>query len=202
MYAICFSRRVEEGTKPCDEPKFVIFYNMLIAIFQLFCFHCNWENPSVEVRKMGTMASITQKCNHCGKPYKWKSEPSMSGRHPAGNVMLNFSILTSSAKLSQALLMFKHMGLSVISLRTYFYHQKKFHFPSVLHHWETQQLSLLDEVKNVKEPQWSGDGRFDSMGHSAKYGVYTMYSNSTSKLVHFELLQVLLLVFFVLRYLN
>ena len=37
---------------------------------------------------------------------------------------------------------------------------------------------------------WSGDGRFDLMGHSAKYGVYTMYNNSISKLVHFELLQV------------
>ena len=152
---------------------------MLIAIFQLFCFHCKWDNPSVEVRKIGTMASVTQICNHCGKCYKWKSQPSMFG-----------SILASGAKISQTLLMFKHMGLSVISLRTYFYHQKKFHFPSVLHHWETKQSSLLDEVKSVEEPQWSGDGRFDSMGHSAKYGVYTMYSNSTSKLVHFELLQV------------
>ena len=35
-----------------------------------------------------------------------------------------------------------------------------------------------------------GDGRFDSVGHNAKYGTYTMYSNSISKLVHFELVQV------------
>ena len=28
------------------------------------------------------------------------------------------------------------------------------------------------------------------MGHSAKYGVYTMFCNNVSKLVHFELLQV------------
>ena len=37
---------------------------------------------------------------------------------------------------------------------------------------------------------WSGDGRFDSMGHSAKYGVYTMFCNTILKVVHFELLQV------------
>ena len=53
-----FPYRVEEGTQPCDEPKFVILYNMLIAIFQLFCFHYKWDNPSVEVPKIGTMASV------------------------------------------------------------------------------------------------------------------------------------------------
>ena len=37
---------------------------------------------------------------------------------------------------------------------------------------------------------WSGDGRFDSMGHSAKYGAYTMFCNTILKVVHFELLQV------------
>ena len=163
-YIIAVFLSVEEETKICDEPKFVIFYKMVVEIFQLY-------NPSVEVCEIGTMASVTQICNHCGRIYKWKSQPSMFGRHPAGNVMLSFGILTSGAKIRQVLLMFKHMGLSVISLRTYFYHQKKFHFPVLLHHWETQQSSLLDKVKDVAEPQWSGDDRFDSMGHSAKYGV-------------------------------
>ena len=36
----------------------------------------------------------------------------------------------------------------------------------------------------------SGDVRFDSMGHNAKYGTYTMFCNTISKLVHFELVQV------------
>lgn len=168
----------------------MIFYNMLVAIFQHFCFHCKWDKPSVEVHRIGTMASVIQKCNHCGKVYCWKSQPSMFTKHPAGNIMLSFGIMASGAKISQTLLMFKHMGLSAISPRTYYYHQKRFHFPSVLHHWETYQASLLGELKEIEKPAWSGDGRFDSMGHSAKYGVYTMYSNSISKLVHFELFQV------------
>ena len=37
---------------------------------------------------------------------------------------------------------------------------------------------------------WSGDGWFDSMGHSAKFGVYTMFCNTILKVAHFELLQV------------
>lgn len=46
-------------------------------------------------------------------------------------------------------------------------------------------------MKSDKDSQsWSGDGRFDSMGHGATYGGYTMCNNTTSKLVHFELLQV------------
>ena len=51
VHYLWFSHRMEEGPKPCDEPKFVIFYNMLVAIFQLFCFHCKCNNPSIEVCK-------------------------------------------------------------------------------------------------------------------------------------------------------
>ena len=45
-------------------------------------------------------------------------------------------------------------------------------------------------VKDMKDVVWSGDGRFDSMGHLAKYGAYTMFSTSIMKVVHFELVQV------------
>ena len=69
---------VAEGTKPADEPKFVIFYNLLVAIFQLFCFHCKWDSPSVEVHKIGTMANVIQRCDHCGRVYRWEK--------PANNV--------------------------------------------------------------------------------------------------------------------
>ena len=42
----------------------------------------------------------------------------------------------------------------------------------------------------MKEMVWSGDGRFDSMGHSAKYGAYAMFCSTIMKVVNFELLQV------------
>ena len=51
---------------------------------------------------------------------------------------------------------------------------------------------MINQLRQVEDAQWSGDGRFDSMGHNAEYGVYTMFSNSISKLVHFELLQVII----------
>ena len=49
---------------------------------------------------------------------------------------------------------------------------------------------MIDLLKNVSENKWSGDGRFDSMGHSAKYGTYTMFSSGISKLLCFKVFQV------------
>ena len=53
-----------------------------------------------------------------------------------------------------------------------------------------KQPSLPCKIKNMKNAAWRGDGRFDSMRHSAKFGVYTMFCNTILQEVHFELLQV------------
>ena len=34
---------------------------------------------------------------------------------------------------------------------------------------EIPTFSLLAEINNLESVTWSGDGRYDSMGHSAKY---------------------------------
>lgn len=69
-------------------------------------------------------------------------------------------------------------------------HQKNFLFPVILNYWEQYRASLVEKLKNMANVVWSGDGRFDSMGHSAKYSAYTMFCNTILKVVHFELLQV------------
>ena len=48
---------------------------------------------------------------------------------------------------------------------------------------------MIEQLRRSKDVVWSGDGRFDSTGHSAKYGLYTMFCCTTLKIVHFELLQ-------------
>ena len=157
----------------------------------MFCFYCKKYKPSVEVRRNGSMAIVIQTCDTCGKSkqFKWISQPMMFGKFPAGNLMMSFAILMSGVNISQVMLMFKHMGLAAISMRTYFVHQRKFLFPSVLKYWEGYRSQLIEQLSDVNDTEWSGDGRFDSMGHNAKYGVYTMFCNSISKLVHFELMQ-------------
>ena len=82
------------------------------------------------------------------------------------------------------------MGLSAYNARTFFFHQKNFLFPAVLSYWERYQAALVEKIKNIKDAVWSADGRFHSMGHSAKFGVYVLFCNTILKVVHFELLQV------------
>ena len=96
----------------------------------------------------------------------------------------------SGVRISQILLAFKHMGLRAISPRTFFYQQRKFLFPSSLMQWRKYQAKFFEDLKKNDNVEWSGDGRFDAMGHNAKYGMYTIFCNTISKLVHFELLQV------------
>ena len=140
------------------------------------------------------MVSIIQSCGKCGpQAFTWKSQPLVLGRYPAGNVMLSFGILMAGASVGKILLVLKHMGLCAYSARTYFLHQSRFLFPSILSYWESYRNKLLEELKG-KELVWSGDGRFDSMGHSAKYGVYTMLCCTVSKIVHFELCQVCIVI--------
>lgn len=112
-------------------------------------------------------------------------------KYPAGNMLLSFTILMAGASVSKIFLVFKHMNrLCMYDIRTYFIHQDKLLFPVVLSYWESYRSTLLNQVKDMKDVVWSGDGRYDSMGHSAKFGVYTVFCCTLMKIVHFELLQV------------
>jgi solute carrier family 8 (sodium/calcium exchanger) len=128
----------------------------------------------------------------CGEnAFQWRSQPLILGRYPAGNILLSFSVLMAGASISKISLVFKHMGLYMFAVRTFFKHQKRFLFPAVLYHWENYQGTLLSKLRGINDIVWNGDGRFDSMGHSAKYGAYSIFCCTLMKIIHFELLQVI-----------
>ncbi|XP_015779720.1 PREDICTED: uncharacterized protein LOC107357593 [Acropora digitifera] len=134
--------KVAPGTPCQDEPKFIVFYSALMTVFSLFCFICKTNNPKVSMDSCGTMVTVTQHCQSCKKNFKWRSQPFILGRYPAGNVLLSFAVLMAGASISKVLLVFKHMGISVYESRTFFYHQSRFLFPTILKYWETYQASL------------------------------------------------------------
>ena len=173
-----------------DEKKFIVFESMLISLFTMFCFKCHHEKPMIEMSTQGTMVKIVQNCQKCKDSFTWSSQPLLRGRHPAGNIILSFATLAAGASISKVLLLLRHMGVACYKARTFFRHQKKFLFPAILSHWEHYQEQMFASLRPAKNLAWSGDGRFDSMGHSAKYGVYSMLCSSRSKILHFELLQV------------
>ena len=183
--------RVEPGTPSYNEQKFIVFFSMLLSLFTMVCFKCKKSKPAATMKQRGTMVIVSQHCPKCGEnAFHWRSQPLIFGNYPAGNILLSFGVLMAEASISKILLVFRHMGLSAYCPRTFFVHQNSFLFPIILSYWERYRASLIAQLKNVAGVVWSGDGRFDSMGHSAKYGVYTMFCNTILKVVHFELLQV------------
>ena len=64
-------------------------------------------------------------------------------------------------------------------------------FPTISLYWVKYQAKLLEKVKAIQGGiVLAGDGRHDSMGHSAKFGAYTMFRCTLPMIIHFALIQV------------
>ena len=110
---------------------------MLQSLFLMFCFQYKFAKPKVVMKQTGTMVTVFQYCSHCeGNPFTWRSQPYhlLFERYPAENVLPSFAALLAGASISKVLLVFRHMGISMYNIWTYFIHQKKFLFPAILHH--------------------------------------------------------------------
>ena len=183
--------RVDSATPAYEEPKFIVFYTMLLQLFTIFCFKCKESGPTAKMKQNGTLVTVEQSCSRCRDVFVWNSQPPpLLGRYPLGNILLSFSVLMAGASIHKVLLVFRHLGLHAYSARTFFRHQKSSLFPVILHYWESYQANLVSKIKQLKDVAWTGDGRFDSVGHSAKYGVYSLFCTTIMKIVHFELVQV------------
>jgi hypothetical protein len=55
---------------------------------------------------------------------------------------------------------------------------------------EKNREGLIQELKNHGDLVVAGDGRHDSMGHSAKYCAYTVFCCTVPFIIHFALVQV------------
>ena len=58
-------------------------------------------------------------------------------------------------------------------------------------YWNNYQKRIFTELKTSRKGiVVSGDGRHDSMGHSAKYCAYTIFCCSSPLIIHFDIIQV------------
>ena len=69
--------RVDSDTPGYDEPKFIMFYSMLLQLFTMFCFNCKGNSPKARMRQCGTLVKVTQTCSQCNQEYSWKSQPTV-----------------------------------------------------------------------------------------------------------------------------
>ena len=154
--------RVDKDTNCKDEPKFLVFYSRLLALFSLFCFNCKEDNSNVKRKSNGTMVTVCQDCKNCGSNckednsnvkrksngtmvtvcldckscgsngFQWRSQSLVLGRYPAGNILLSYVIRMAGGSVAKVLLVCRHIGLAVYSVRTFFVYQAKFLFPVIL----------------------------------------------------------------------
>ena len=99
------------------------------------------------------------------------------------------AVLCAGASIEKVLTVFQHMGVLVYNEPTYYYRQRHPLIPTVVSFWRIYQKKILDTLKG-KEVVLAGDGRHDSMGHSAKFGTCTVFCCTVSLIIHGVLGQV------------
>ncbi|KAM7429649.1 hypothetical protein ABFA07_019532 [Porites harrisoni] len=181
------------GTSLRSEPKHIVFLSQLLLLFN-FCHVCKTDNPSIEERQIGTKAVVTSTCHNpkCPKQVNTShSQPNMPNSGiAAGNFLLCIAVLLAGGSATKVFRIFSHMGLGCVSLNTFFKFQRNKLFPTISLYWEKYQAKLLEKVKAIQGGiVLAGDGRHDSMGHSAKFGAYTMFCCTLPMIIHFALIQ-------------
>ena len=105
-----------------------------------------------------------------------------------GNILLSGAILYSGSLPRKFLGGLKSINLACISRETFFQHQRQF-LPKVIQStWILQRNRQCTEIQGT-DVVIGGDGRRDSMGHSAKYGSYTAMNLETNEILNVEIVQ-------------
>ncbi|XP_015747740.1 PREDICTED: uncharacterized protein LOC107327508 [Acropora digitifera] len=175
------------GKDEREEPKGIVFLSKLLILFQ-YCHNCLAPSPETSCTQTGTLITIKTKCSSCHQIFTWESQPFLMGKFPAGNILLSFATLCAGASIKKLLTVFRHMGLLAFSEPTFYYHQRHLLIPTVISFWRKYQSRILESLKG-KEVVIAGDGRHDSMGHSAKYGTYTIFCCTVGLIIHIVLVQ-------------
>lgn len=178
-----------------QQRKVIVFLNQLTLLFK-HCHICHATEPALTVKQAGTMIVITSTCLECNQQFTWKSQPHMlDSKYFAGDVLLSFATLCAGGSIRKTLLIFEHMGICAYHESSYYRHQRKLFFSSIITHWRSYQDKIFKSVDG-KEVVLAGDGRHDSMGHSAKFGTYTIFCCSVGLILHLVVIQVRMLYFF------
>lgn len=175
-------------TDPLSQPKYVVFEDNLMSLFQQ-CPMCGLHTESEITQRQGSYIAVRQDCL-CGYQRRWESQPRI-GATPAGNVLMCAALLFSGCSASKIFRMFSFFNLVTVTLDTFWEHQKKFLWPAIDRVWTSYQSKVHESIRaRGGRVIVAGDGRADSPGHSAKFGVYTMVDLETGKVIDMQLVQV------------
>ncbi|CAL9690969.1 unnamed protein product [Knipowitschia caucasica] len=187
----------DEGSCPFDEMKsdddepfnkrrkYIVFESSLLLLLSI-CTSCSGRNRCFK-NSIGTLLTVKTVCEKCGEKAEWRNQPCVR-QLPILNILLSASILFTGSMPTKTLRLFSFLNIKCISIRTYFHHQSQY-LHGVLHDvWNRAQAKLLGDIAG-KELLLGGDARCDSMGHSAKFGSYSLMDLGSNKLLSVQLIQ-------------
>ena len=121
----------------------------------------------------------------------WRSQPEIN-KVKAGNILLFVAILYSGNTFQRITEMFQMINVIHLSSSRFYEIQKQYLFPALNTTYKTFRKTLIESNIASTVNHFSGDGRCDSPGYSAKYGTYSMMNTSSNKVIDFHVVHVLI----------
>ncbi|KAM8923997.1 uncharacterized protein RCH25_008749 [Pelodytes ibericus] len=178
------------GTPSLDdlaaERKFLVFESCLDQLLNKIntcSYNETCKAPITEREKKITGMSMTVHvlCENGHKHLLWRSQP-MIGKSLLGNLLASAAVLFSGSHYTKVNEMFTILGMPFMSRSTYSMYQKKFIFPIVDLYYKRDRQATISSLKG-KAICLSGDGQCDAPGSNAKLCTYTLFEESSQKVI-------------------
>lgn len=174
---------------PHLDNKYIVFETQLMELFQR-CRSCGSGNVGIQKWTKGTLVTINTECWSCSaKKSTWASQP-WYGSTPAGNILLSGATLFAGGSCAKLLKIMDNMKIACFSEPTFYRYQADLLLPAIENQWKIHQNALHTQLVASGTPLTiGGDGRADSPGHTAKYGMYTAIELEVNKIIDIQLVQ-------------
>ena len=165
---------------------FIVYWSSLVLLLQ-YCLSC----PAKALVNSGFIqgsALVVELICKDGHISLLRLQPRTSNFYE-GNIVLAASILFSANTFSKIKKYFELACIPFILHTSYYNLQKDYLFGVANEAWVREGKEVVSKISQPHPCVFSGDGRYDSPGHNAKYLTYTFLEHSINKIVAMSVTQ-------------